>query len=152
MIVVIAADSAGAPLKDVIASHLAGRPETQVLDLSPVPGQAGEFYATTAERAARAILDGRADKGVLFCGTGIGVAMSANKIPGIRAAQTHDTYSATRASLSNNAQIITLGARVVGPELGKTIVDAFLNAVFDPNSASAGNVAAVDALDKRFSK
>lgn len=152
MIVVIAADSAGIPLKDVIASHLAGRPGTQVLDLSPEPGQADEFYANTTERAARAILDGRADKGVLFCGTGIGVAMSANKIPGIRAAQTHDAYSATRASLSNNAQIITLGARVVGPELGKTIVDAFLNAVFDPNSASAGNVAAVDALDKRFSK
>lgn len=149
MIIVIAADSAGKPLKDVIAAHLATRPGTTVLDLSPAPGQSGEFYANTAARAAQAILDGRAERGLLFCGTGIGVAMSANKIPGIRAAQTHDTYSATRATLSNNAQIITMGARVVGPELAKSIADAFLNVSFDPTGASAANVAAVTALEAR---
>jgi ribose 5-phosphate isomerase B len=68
---------------------------------------------------------------VLLCGTGIGMAISANKVPGIRAAQCHDTYSAERASRSNDAQIITIGARVVGPELAKAIVDSWLNSTFD---------------------
>jgi len=84
---------------------------------------------------------------VLFCGTGIGVAISANKVPGIRAAQAHDAYSAERAAKSNNAQIITLGARVVGPELAKTIVDAYLASEFDPKGSSAGNVEAINRLD-----
>jgi RpiB/LacA/LacB family sugar-phosphate isomerase len=85
---------------------------------------------------------------VFFCGTGIGVAISANKIPGIRAAQTHDTYSAERAAKSNNAQVITMGARVVGPELAKAIVDAYLSSEFDQQGSSAGNVAAINKLDE----
>jgi RpiB/LacA/LacB family sugar-phosphate isomerase len=84
---------------------------------------------------------------VFFCGTGIGVAISANKVPGIRAAQTHDTYSAERAAKSNNAQVITMGARVIGSELAKAIVDMFLASDFDPQGSSAGNVAAIDRLD-----
>ncbi len=150
MKVVIAADSAGKPLKDVIAAHLAKRADLEVIDLSPGEGAAGEFYAETAARAAAAIRDGAAEKGLLFCGTGIGVAMSANKVPGIRAAQAHDTYSAQRASLSNDAHIVTMGARVVGPELGKAIAEAFLDARFDPASHSAANISAVDALDAKF--
>jgi D-erythrulose 4-phosphate isomerase len=78
--------------------------------------------------------------------------MSANKVPGIRAAQTHDTYSADRAAKSNNAQIITMGARVVGPELAKAIVDTFLAASFDPKGPSAGNVEAVNNLDLKYAK
>ena len=101
---------------------------------------------------AETILDGTNDRGILFCGTGIGVSISANKIPGIRAALTHDTYSAERAAKSNNAQIITMGARVIGPELAKSIVDAWLASSFDPNGPSAANVDAIDRLDtvKRF--
>jgi D-erythrulose 4-phosphate isomerase len=87
------------------------------------------------------------DRAILCCGTGIGVAVSANKVPGIRAAQTHDTYSAERAAKSNNAQIITMGARVIGPELAKSIVDTFLASEFDPKGSSAANVDAIDRLD-----
>jgi D-erythrulose 4-phosphate isomerase len=93
------------------------------------------------------ILDGENDRGILICGTGIGVCISANKIPGIRAALAHDTYSAERAAKSNNAQIITMGARVIGPEVVKTIVDVWLASKFDPEGSSAGNVKAIDKLD-----
>jgi ribose 5-phosphate isomerase B len=84
---------------------------------------------------------------VLFCGTGIGMSISANKTPGVRAALTHDAYSAERAAKSNDAQIITMGARVVGPELAKYVVDVWLAAAFDPNGPSAANVEAVNRLD-----
>ena len=78
--------------------------------------------------------------------------MSANKIPGIRAAQCHDTYSAAKASTSNNAQIITMGARVIGPELAKDIADAFLSTAFDPEGRSAGNVNAINEVDAKYNK
>ena len=143
MKIVLAADSAGKPLLDVIAAHLAKGGQHQIEDLS----QAG-FYADTAAAAAQAILAGRFDRGVFFCGTGIGVSISANKVPGVRAALTHDTYSAERAAKSNNAQIITMGARVIGPELAKAIVDAYLASDFDEHGPSAGNVAAINKLDQ----
>ena len=143
MKIVLAADSAGKPLLDVIAAHLAKGGQHQIEDLS----QAG-FYADTAAAAAQAILAGRFDRGVFFCGTGIGVSISANKVPGVRAALTHDTYSAERAAKSNNAQIITMGARVIGPELAKAIVDAYLASDFDEQGPSAGNVAAINKLDE----
>ena len=152
MKVVIGADSAGQPLLQVIAKHLATKAGVDMADYSASGQGEPEFYAHTAERAARAIADGKFERGILFCGTGIGVCISANKVPGIRAAQTHDTYSAERAAKSNNAQIITLGARVVGPELAKAIVDTFLASDFDHKGSSAGNVAAIDALDAKYSK
>jgi len=142
MKIVIGADTAGKLLLDVIAAHLATKPEHQVTDVS----QSG-FYADLAAKAGAEILEGKYDRGVLFCGTGIGVCISANKVPGIRAALTHDTYSAERAAKSNNAQIITMGARVIGPELAKAILDSWLASEFDPNGASAGNVKAIDRLD-----
>ncbi len=151
MKLVIGADSAGKPLLDVVAKHLAEK-GVEVTDLSPASGSTPEFYADTAERVGLAITDGRFERGLLFCGTGIGVCISANKVPGIRAAQAHDTYSAGKAATSNNAQIITLGARVVGPELAKSIVDTYLAAAFDPKGSSAGNVGAIDELDGRYSK
>jgi len=144
MKIVLAADSAGKPLLDVIASHLAKREGCEVVDLSQ-PG----FYADIASAAAQRILAGDFERGIFFCGTGIGVAISANKVPGIRAAQAHDAYSAERAARSNNAQVITLGARVVGSELAKNIVDAYLASDFDPNGPSASNVEALNRLDAR---
>jgi D-erythrulose 4-phosphate isomerase len=142
MKVVIGADSAGKPLLDVIASHLKTKPEVELTDLS----QSG-YYADLSAKVGNAIIDGEHDRGILFCGTGIGVCISANKVPGIRAALTHDTYSAERAAKSNDAQIITMGARVIGPELAKAIVDTWLASEFDPNGSSAGNVEAINKLD-----
>ncbi len=154
MKIAVGGDSAGLPLVEVIAKHLAGKPGVTVEDLSPgkIGADAKEYYASTAERVAVAVDAGKYDRGILCCGTGIGVAISANKVPGIRAAQTHDTYSAERAAKSNNAQIITLGARVVGPELAKAIVDSYLASEFDPNGSSAGNVAALDALGDKYAR
>ena len=80
------------------------------------------------------------------------MALSANKVPGIRAAQCHDTYSAGKAATSNNAHVITMGARVIGPELAKGIADAFLSASFDPDGRSAGNVRAIDEVDAKYHK
>ena len=142
MKIAIGADSAGKPLLDVIAAHLATKPDIVVQDMS----QAG-FYADLSKNLAETILEGENERGILICGTGIGVSISANKVPGIRAALTHDTYSAERAAKSNNAQIITMGSRVIGPELAKAIVDTWLASAFDPQGPSAGNVEAIDRLD-----
>ena len=151
MRIVIAGDGAGQPLVKVLAEHLKGRADITVSDGSAGPHNPDERYAMTSERAAKGILDGEFDRGILCCGTGIGVCISANKVPGIRAALTHDPYSAERAAKSNNAQIITMGARVIGPELAKTIVDAYLASTFDPASASAPNVEAIEALERKYS-
>lgn len=150
MKIAIAGDSAGLPLVKVLLPHLQARADVEVTDLSQAPSGDTEFYANLAERVALAVRDGGYTRGILICGTGIGVAMSANKVPGIRAAQTHDTYSAERAAKSNNAHIITLGARVVGNELAKAIVDAWLAAEFDPAGSSVGNVGAIDQLDAKY--
>ena len=151
MKLVLGGDSAGRPLIDLIETLLADREDVEVTNLSDPPNDAGEYYAEMTDRVSQAVLAGKADRGILCCGTGIGVCISANKVPGIRAALTHDTYSAERAALSNNAQIITMGARVIGPELAKAIVVAWLAVEFDPAGRSAANVDAIDALDARYS-
>ena len=142
MKIAVGADSAGKPLLDVIEAHLKSNPAHQVTNLS----QQG-FYADLSANLAHKVKDGAYERGILICGTGIGVCISANKVPGIRAALTHDTYSAERAAKSNNAQIITMGARVIGPELAKAIVDTWLASDFDPKGASAANVEAINKLD-----
>jgi D-erythrulose 4-phosphate isomerase len=147
MKIALGADGAGRPLLEAIASYLSGRPDLTISNLS----REG-YYADIAAEVSQTIVTGEYDRGILFCGTGIGVCISANKVPGIRAALTHDTYSAERAAKSNNAQIITMGARVIGPELARAIVDTWLKAEFDPAGASAANVAAIDKLDQNTRK
>ena len=148
----IAGDSAGEGLARVLADHLGDRHE--VAEISRTEAGPDAFYANLSDRVASAVLDGTYDRAILVCGTGIGVCISANKVPGIRAALTHDTYSAERAALSNNAQIITMGARVIGPELAKSIADAWLAEAmnFDAQGRSAGNVEAIDAVDAKYHK
>ena len=148
MKIAVAGDSAGEGLAKILADHL--KDTHDVDEVSRTGAGADPFYANLSERVANEVLAGRYDRAILVCGTGIGVSIAANKVPGIRAALTHDTYSAERAALSNNAQIITMGARVIGPELAKSIADAFLKETFDPNGRSAGNVAAIDAVDAKY--
>lgn len=107
------------------------------------------LYPDIAFEVATAIKEKRFDRGVLVCGTGIGVAISANKVPGIRAAQAHDTYSAAKAQTSNNAQIVALGARVIGPELAKSIVATFLSSTF-PGGASVQKLAKIAEYESRL--
>ena len=148
----IAGDSAGEGLAKVLADHLKGKYE--VSEVSRVGDVADPFYANLADRVASGVKDGTWDRAILVCGTGIGVCISANKVPGIRAALTHDTYSAERAALSNNAQIITMGARVIGTELAKAIAEAWLAQTmnFDAAGKSAGNVTAIDDVDAKYNK
>ncbi|MGQ0564979.1 MAG: D-erythrulose-4-phosphate isomerase [Gemmobacter sp.] len=148
----IAGDSAGEGLARVLADHLKGKHE--VAEVSRTGDALDPFYANLSDRVANEVLQGKYDRAILVCGTGIGVCIAANKVPGIRAALTHDTYSAERAALSNNAQIITMGARVIGTELAKAIAGAWLAETmnFDPAGKSAGNVKAIDDVDARYTR
>jgi RpiB/LacA/LacB family sugar-phosphate isomerase len=148
----IAGDSAGEGLAKALADHL--KDKHQVSEISRTDEGPDAFYANLSDRVASQVKDGTFDRAILVCGTGIGVCIAANKVPGIRAALTHDTYSATRAALSNDAQIITMGARVIGPELAKAIADAWLAETqnFDKAGKSAGNVDAIDAVDSKYNK
>ena len=93
-------------------------------------------YPDVAVEVANHIVSGDYERGILLCGTGIGMAIAANKVPGIRAAQAADSYSAERARKSNDAQILTIGARTIGPELAKTIVDSWLASEYEGKSDS----------------
>jgi D-erythrulose 4-phosphate isomerase len=140
MKIAVAGDGAGKPLVDALEAHL--KANHDVTNLS-----ASGFYADLASAVAEKVKAGEYERAILCCGTGIGVCISANKVSGIRAALTHDTYSGGKAATSNNAQIITMGARVIGPELAKAIADTWLASHFDPNGASADNVKAINRLD-----
>lgn len=148
----IAGDSAGEGLAKVLADHLKGKHD--VAEISRTDAGPDAFYASLSDRVASQVKDGTYDRAILVCGTGIGVCIAANKVPGIRAALTHDTYSAERAALSNDAHIITMGARVIGPELAKAIADKWLAETenFDKAGKSAGNVNAIDAVDAKYNK
>jgi ribose 5-phosphate isomerase B len=155
--ILLGADDAGLGLLEVIAADLVAlgrtvetfRPDDLAGD--GLPSADGEIdYPDVAERVALAVRDGRSDRGILICGTGIGMAITANKVPGVRAALAHDVYSAERARKSNNAQILTLGARVIGPESAKTVVHAWLESEF-AFGASSRKVAKIDRLEQRLS-
>ncbi len=150
MKIAVAGDSAGEGLAKTLADHL--KASHEVAEISRTDAGPDAFYAKLADRVANEVLQGKYDRAILVCGTGIGVCISANKVPGIRAALTHDTYSAERAALSNNAQIITMGARVIGPELAKAVADAFLRETFDPAGRSASNVEAMNQVDAKYSR
>jgi ribose 5-phosphate isomerase B len=133
--VAIGADEAAFDLKEILKAYLEGKGVEVVdygaFDRNPV------LYPDVAVKVAEAVAEGKHPRGILMCGTGIGMAISANKVPGIRAANCHDTYSAQRARKSNDAQILTMGARVIGPELAKTIVDAWLASEFEGGGSTA---------------
>ena len=150
MKIAIAGDSAGEGLARVLADYL--KDMYNISEVSQSEAGPEAFYANLSDRVGSAIVSGMYDRAILVCGTGIGVAMSANKVPGVRAAQCHDTYSAERAALSNDAQIITMGARVIGPELAKSIAVTFLKSIFDPNGRSADNVQAIKDVDAKYNK
>ncbi|MEM6049112.1 ribose 5-phosphate isomerase B [Erwinia sp. P7711] len=139
--IAIGADDAALELKNLIKQHLQQR-QIDVSDYSNDAINDKPLYPDIAWTLANAIKEGKHERGILICGTGIGMAIVANKVPGIRAAQCHDTYSAERARKSNNAQIMTLGARVVGPELARSIVNSWLESEFE----GGGSLAKVDKI------
>ncbi len=146
----VAGDSAGKGLAHILADYL--KDKYDVVEATEAPDGSEELYANMADRVASGVADGTFDRAILCCGTGIGVCISANKVPGIRAAHVHDCYSAERAALSNNAQIITMGSRVIGTELAKKIATTFLALDFNPASHSAKNVDAINGVDAKYNK
>jgi ribose 5-phosphate isomerase B len=150
MRVAIGNDEAGFGLKDVIVKHLRERGvEVEDFGVSSAEAVPDVDYPDVAHRVADAVAHGREERAILICGTGIGMAITANKVPGVRAAQAHDVYSAERARKSNDAQILALGARVIGPELAKSIVDAFLAADF-AGGGSTRKVEKMNAVDASY--
>lgn len=103
-------------------------------------GSDDPIYANTAVKVAEDVAAGQADRGILICGTGIGVSIAANKVKGAYAALVNNVYQAQRAQLSNNANIMTMGAQVTGIELAKCLVKEYLGVAYDPNSRSASKV------------
>ncbi len=146
MKIAIGCDEAGYRLKELIKGYL--------LDLHHEVEDFGTFderpvlYPDVAFKVAEQVAAGRFPRAILMCGTGIGMAICANKVPGVRAAQAHDTYSAERARKSNDAQVLTMGARVVGAELAKSIVKAWLESEFEP-ARSGPKVERIKAYDER---
>ncbi|MDN3521761.1 ribose 5-phosphate isomerase B [Halomonas ramblicola] len=147
--IAIGGDEAAFQLKEVLIEHLKALgyavEDFGTYNAEPI------LYPDVAVTVAQAIGEGHCDRGILVCGTGIGVAIAANKVPGIRAAQAHDTYSAAKARTSNDAQIVTLGARVVGPELAKSIVETFLANDF-PGGPSAAKVARIGEYESGMTR
>lgn len=143
--VAVGCDEAGFELKELLKRYIEslgyGIEDFGCYSSSPV------LYPDIAAAVAMAVSAGEQRLGVLICGTGIGMAISANKIKGVRAAQAHDTYSAERARKSNDAQILSIGARVIGPELAKSIVKVFLESEFEAERSGA-KVERITALEQ----
>jgi ribose 5-phosphate isomerase B len=150
LVVAIGADNAGAELKNTLKEQLEADPRVAAVVDFGVPDPSDETaYPHVGLDVAQAVARGEAGRGLLVCGTGIGMAITANKVPGIRATVAHDSYSVERSVLSNDCQILTLGARVVGPELAKRLVGEWLGYEFDPASASAAKVAVILTFEAR---
>ena len=144
----IGCDSAGAPLLDVVRKVLSER-GIEFEDYGVAP-DGSEIYPNIAKTVGERVANGDVERGVLVCGTGIGMCITANKVPGVRAALVHDTYSAERAQLSNNAQVITMGARVIGSELGRSIVEIWLDNQYEENERSGDKVNRMIEIDEEY--
>ncbi|MEU5833160.1 ribose-5-phosphate isomerase [Streptomyces diacarni] len=146
--VVVGCDDAGLDYKEALKKDLEG--DARVAEVTDVGVGSDEHtaYPHVAVEAARRVAEGEADRALLVCGTGLGVAISANKVPGIRAVTAHDSYSVQRSVLSNNAQVLCFGQRVIGLELARTLAAEWLDHRFDQSSASAEKVAAITSYEQ----
>ena len=145
--IVIGCDDAGYEYKEILKKDLQDNPGVaEVIDVG-VNADGHTPYPKVAIEAAQQVAGGYADRALLICGTGLGVAIAANKVPGIRAVTAHDSYSVERGVLSNNAQVLTMGQRVVGIELARRLVREWLTYRFDTTSASADKVAVIDQFE-----
>ncbi|UPK91080.1 hypothetical protein LCI18_002803 [Fusarium solani-melongenae] len=148
--IAIGGDDAGFDYKSTLIKDLTSNPAvSHVVDVGPKAATDKTPYASYAIAAAEAVAKGEVDRAILICGTGLGVAIAANKVPGVRAVTAHDSFSVERAIKSNNAQILCLGQRVIGIELARRLVQEWLGYEFDPSSASAEKVRIIDDYDRK---
>jgi ribose 5-phosphate isomerase B len=145
---IVGCDEAGLQYKEAIRADLEGDPRVaSVVDVG-VNGTEDTAYPHVAVSAARLVAAGKADRAILICGTGLGVAISANKVKGIRAVTAHDSYSVERSILSNDAQVLCMGQRVIGMELARRLAREWLGYAFDPASNSAEKVRAISEYEE----
>lgn len=146
--IAVGSDDAGLDYKEALKADLAADPRVaEVIDVGVRSGDT-TAYPHIGVAAGRLIADGKADRALLVCGTGLGVAISANKVRGIRAVTAHDSYSVERSVKSNNAQVLTFGQRVIGLELARKLATEWLDHRFDDASPSAEKVAVIDAYER----
>lgn len=150
MRIAIGADHAGFSLKQILAGYLRQLGH-EVIDQGTDSEQPVD-YPDFAEAVATVLLDGRAERGVLICGSGVGASVSANKIPGIRAGLCHDGYSAHQGVEHDDINMLVLGARVVGMELARDLVDRFLAAKFSGEERHRQRLEKLKALERRYGK
>ena len=152
MKIAIGCDEAAVGLTNILRQHLKDK-DIELEDYGvfgeDVVSEDKVDYPDIAVKVAESVAAGNSERGILVCGTGIGMCITANKIPGIRAALCHDTYSAERSRKSNDAQVITMGARVIGPELAKAIIDVWLVSEF-AGGGSTTKVEKMKAVDERY--
>lgn len=150
MKVVIGSDHAGFRLKNAIGD-LIRLLSHSVLDVGAFNENPSD-YPDFAEAVGRAVLDGRAERGVLICGSGIGASVAANKLLGIRAGICHDTYSGHQGVEHDNMNVLVMGSRVVGEKLAEDVVRAFLAAKFTNEERHVRRLAKVDTLERKMLK
>jgi ribose 5-phosphate isomerase B len=150
MLIALGADHGGYHLKKTLADYVRQLGHT-VSDLGTY-GEEAVDYPDYARAVARAVLDGKAERGILLCGSGVGAGVAANKFPGIRAAVCHDTFSARQGVEDDSMNVLCLGARVVGPELAKEIARAFLGASFSHAERHVRRLEKVEAIENEFMK
>lgn len=141
-------DHAAVALKNVLIEHMKEQ-GYECVDYGSYDPNAKDNYPEKGLAVAEAIMRGDVDKGVIICGTGVGISLAANKVPGIRAAVCSEPYTAEMTVRHNNANIIAMGARVVGDELAKKIVDAFFNAQFE-GGRHAVRVDMITDIEKKY--
>lgn len=148
--IAIGSDAAGLEHKQLILNDL--RLDSRVASVIDLGVQSDdperESYGEVGIRLAELIAAGEADRGVLICGTGIGMAISANKVRGIRATVAHDSFSVERSILSNDCHVLALGQRVIGPELARRLVREWLGYVFDPTTPSREKVEVITRYER----
>ncbi|GEM_PF-88973 len=146
--IVVGADDAGVDYKEALAAQLRQDDRVaEVIDVGVGPEE-HTAYPDVAVEASRKVAAGEADRALLICGTGLGMAITANKTPGVRAVTAHDVYSVSRSVLSNDAQVLTMGQRVIGLELARALVDGWLDLRFDQASPSSSKVELIRRYDE----
>jgi len=149
MRIAIGADHAGYDLKQSIGSFL-GKLEHEVIDLGTGSAGIPVDYPDFAEAVGLAIVEGRADRGIVVCGSGVGASVAANKIHGVRAGLCHDTYSAHQGVEHDDVNVLVLGSRVIGVELARELVQAFLRARFSNEERHKRRLGKVAALEEKY--
>lgn len=150
MRIAIGADHAGFELKEELADFARDLGH-QVDDLG-TDGPAAVDYPDFAEAVALAVREGRAERGIVVCGSGVGAAVAANKVPGVRAGLCHDTYSAHQGVEHDDVNVLALGARIIGSALAQEVVRAFLGARFSDEERHRRRLGKVEAIEARFAR